>query len=106
MKTRRWSMLRQVMLSMVAGAALLHAATAQATTRGKKPITSAYGGEVCTKGGCATGAADVASEGDRKLGTAINWMPSPDAAWRAAVDEEKLVFMIQVSGNFARQEFT
>lgn len=43
---------------------------------------------------------------DRKLGTAITWAETPDAAARAAFADKKLVFMIQVSGNFARQEFT
>ncbi|HVW35848.1 MAG TPA: hypothetical protein VHB99_01045, partial [Pirellulales bacterium] len=63
--------------------------------------------EVCTKEGCS-GAADgeQPNQGDRKLGTAITWAQSPDAAWREARDEGKLVFLIQVSGNFARQEFT
>lgn len=62
---------------------------------------------VCTQADCsAPGSGEQATDADRKLGTAITWMPTPDAAWHAAVDEGKLVFMIQVSGNFARQEFT
>lgn len=106
MSTRRWILGRIISAMGLGAALLLHPAAAQATNRNTKPITSAYGGAVCTKGGCASDDADAAGEGDRKLGTAITWMASPDAAWRAAVDESKLVFMIQVSGNFARQEFT
>lgn len=106
MKTRRWTILGQIMLATVLGVAVLQTSAAQATTRKTKLVTSAYGGAVCTQGGCSTGAAGTAGEGDRTLGTTIQWMSSPDAAWRAAVDEDKLVFMIQVSGNFARQEFT
>lgn len=104
MKTRKWNTLRRILLAMAVGTAFFPM-EAQAATK-TKPITSAYAGAVCTKGGCSTADDDTASVGDRKLGTAINWMSSPDAAGRAAVDEGKLVFMIQVSGNFARQEFT
>lgn len=92
-------------LAMALSVALLHPPTAQAAAQKKKPATSALAGAVCTTGTCTTGA-DVPAEGDRKLGTEITWMTSPDEAWRAAADQDKLVFMIQVSGNFARQEFT
>lgn len=91
--------------AMAVVVALLYPPTAQAATQKKKPVTSALAGTVCTTGGCTTAAAAPA-EGDRKLGTEITWMPSPDEAGRAAADQDKLVFMIQVSGNFARQEFT
>jgi hypothetical protein len=40
------------------------------------------------------------------LGTTVHWMPTPDAAGKLAEKEHKLVFLIQVSGNFAREEFT
>jgi hypothetical protein len=40
------------------------------------------------------------------LGTAVHWMPSPDEAVKLAEKERKLVFLIQVSGNFAKEEFT
>lgn len=40
------------------------------------------------------------------LGTAVHWVATPDEAGKLAEKEHKLVFLIQVSGNFARQEFT
>jgi hypothetical protein len=47
-----------------------------------------------------------ATSGLPTLGTAVHWMPTPDEAGKLAAKERKLVFLIQVSGNFARQEFT
>jgi len=41
-----------------------------------------------------------------KYGTAISWMPSLNDATRWASKNEKLVFLLQVSGNFAIEEFT
>ena len=41
-----------------------------------------------------------------KHGTAISWMPTLNSAMKSAVDSEKLVFLLQVSGNFALEEFT
>jgi len=40
------------------------------------------------------------------LGTTVHWVATPDEAGKLAEKERKLVFLIQVSGNFARQEFT
>jgi len=40
------------------------------------------------------------------LGTSVRWMATPDEAGKRAEKERKLVFLIQVSGNFARQGFT
>ena len=49
-------------------------------------------------------------EGDcgpfRKLGTAIDWADNAKQAAQLARQQNKLVFLIQVSGNFAREEFT
>ncbi len=42
----------------------------------------------------------------QKLGTKIAWAENADAAAKPAVEQQKLVFLIQVSGNFAREEFT
>ena len=42
----------------------------------------------------------------RSLGTALEWTSSPEAAFQLAKQAGKLVFLIQVSGNFAREEFT
>ena len=41
-----------------------------------------------------------------KLGTAIAWYDDAEVASRMAKEQGKLVFLIQVSGNFAREEFT
>ena len=41
-----------------------------------------------------------------KLGTAIAWYDDAEVAARMAKEQGKLVFLIQVSGNFAREEFT
>ena len=86
---------------------LLVSLPAKAATPASKDVPAESKNGLCTPTGCsAPDGGSPASDADRKLGTAITWMPTPDAAWRAAVDEGKLVFMIQVSGNFARQEFT
>ena len=42
----------------------------------------------------------------RTLGTALEWAETPDQALQLAREQGKLVFLIQVSGNFAREEFT
>jgi hypothetical protein len=42
----------------------------------------------------------------RELGTAIHWEKTPDIAAQLAKEQGKLVFLLQVSGNFAREEFT
>jgi hypothetical protein len=108
MNARRWKvfLIARGVLAMAVGLALLYSPTAQAATHKRKPVASALAGTVSSTGACSTSEAGTPTEGDRKLGTEITWMTSPDAAWRAAVDQDKLVFMIQVSGNFARQEFT
>ena len=41
-----------------------------------------------------------------KLGTSIAWYDDSQLASRMAKEQGKLVFLIQVSGNFAREEFT
>ena len=41
-----------------------------------------------------------------KLGTTIAWYDDSQLAARLAREQGKLVFLIQVSGNFAREEFT
>jgi hypothetical protein len=61
-------------------------------------------------------AADAAADGETcspsatsslpTLGTSVHWMPSPDEAVKVAEKEHKMVFLIQVSGNFAKEEFT
>lgn len=43
---------------------------------------------------------------DRKLNTALTWAESVAEASQQAVDEEKLVFLIHVSGNFEMPGFT
>ena len=107
MRMRAWKTIGSLLLAAGVGAPLLAPVSAWAATRTTKIATSASGSSVCTKEGCSSASGDDQSgDSDRKLGTAVTWMSSPDAAARAASDGDKLVFMIQVSGNFARQEFT
>lgn len=64
---------------------------------------------VCTDGACAkpdVGPADFASVDDHRYGTALQWVDTPDIAAKQAARDKKLVFLIQISGNFTRQEFT
>jgi hypothetical protein len=51
-------------------------------------------------------AAEPVDEGCQNHGTAIRWMSSAESAWRLASDEIKPVFLLHVSGNFAKQDFT
>ncbi|MCH8924014.1 MAG: hypothetical protein IIA67_12800 [Planctomycetes bacterium] len=52
---------------------------------------------VCVAGQC---------KNDRKFGTTLSWAETPGEAAQLAAQQGKLVFVIQVSGNFARDEFT
>jgi hypothetical protein len=53
---------------------------------------------VCTFGNCMPAG--------QRLGTTIDWVADIQEASRQAEEEEKLVYLLQVSGNFAREEFT
>ena len=103
---------RQLLAMLSLGGLLLAPSPSWAATRSKRPAKPPVDAATSTGATCLTGTSSPGAEAtqptdaDRKLGTAVTWMPTPDAAARAAVDENKLVFMIQVSGNFARQEFT
>jgi len=94
------------------GGLLLASPPAWAVTRSaKRPAkspadTASSTGTTCTTGTCSSTDSTPTTDVDNKLGTTVTWMPTPDAAARSAADQDKLVFMIQVSGNFARQEFT
>ena len=91
-----WKKIGGLWLAAAIGVPLFVSIPAAAATGAFKVAGAEPDREVCTKEGCS----------DRKLGTEITWAESPDAAWREAREEGKLVFLIQVSGNFARQEFT
>ena len=108
MKSYTWLRIRELLTTAGLAALLLIPLPASAAARKSKATAKNDTlGAVCTTGGCSSTGDQLASAGgDRKLGTAVTWMESPDAASHAASDEGKLVFMIQVSGNFARQEFT
>lgn len=97
-----WNIIQNGITAVAIGGLLLNPFPAGAATKARK---SAAAIPLCTDGTCSVAAATPATA-DRTLGTAIHWMESPDAASRAATEQGKLVFMIQVSGNFARQEFT
>lgn len=106
-RMRTWKKIGGLWLAAAIGAPLFVSIPAEAATRTSSIASAEPDSAVCAKEGCsgATGG-EQPKVGDRKLGTAITWAESPDAAWRQARDEGKLVFLIQVSGNFARQEFT
>ncbi|HWB11973.1 MAG TPA: hypothetical protein VG826_22300 [Pirellulales bacterium] len=104
---------RRLLALLSLGGLLLAPSPMWAATRSvKRPVRSPADaasptGATCSTGTCSTGT-DAAQPPavDNKLGTTVAWMATPDAAARAAADKDKLVFLIQVSGNFARQEFT
>ena len=50
--------------------------------------------------------ADGKCEKGPRYGTAFTWAESPKQARELAQQQNKLVFLIQVSGNFAKEEFT
>lgn len=65
----------------------------------------------CADGQCAKPAAGLADASaalatDHRYGTVLDWAESPGAAGKEAARDKKLVFLIQISGNFTRQEFT
>lgn len=55
-------------------------------------------------GGGAEAEECVDCQGD-EFGTSLTWYSNAAAA-KLAKEQDKLVFLIQVSGNFAREEFT
>ena len=71
-----------------------------------KPGSRILSGRRGSKVDLATKLATCESCTYQKLGTKIQWAESADAAAKPAVEQQKLVFLIQVSGNFAREEFT
>jgi hypothetical protein len=52
--------------------------------------------EVCTDGSCSDG----------KFGTSVEFLKTPSEAARLALKEEKLVFVLHVSGLFENPDFT
>ena len=42
----------------------------------------------------------------RRFGTAIDWARSPAEAFKRSERESKLVFLVHLSGNFEKSEFT
>ena len=62
--------------------------------------------DVANKKTAASECADGKCSAPRTLGTLIEWAPTAEDAGKVASKADKLVFLMQVSGNFARQEFT
>lgn len=62
----------------------------------------------CESGTCAKplGALPSQSADDHKYGTTITWVDSPREAGKLAEAQHKLAFIIQLSGDFTRDEFT
>ncbi len=107
LREHAWKKIGGLFLAAATGSPFFVSTPAVAATRTSSVVAAEPSSAVCAKEGCSGADGDEQpKEGDRKLGTAITWAESPDAAWRNARDEGKLVFLIQVSGNFARQEFT
>lgn len=82
-------------------------ATSQVSATPALPLASTPA--ICTDGTCTkpgAGPADLASADDHHYGTALQWVDTPDLAAKQAARDKKLVFLIQISGNFTRQEFT
>jgi hypothetical protein len=104
--------IRKLLAVLSLGGLLLAPSPVWAVTRSAKRPVKPPADATSTGATCSTGTCSPNADGaqptvvDNKLGTAVTWMPTPDAAARSAADQDKLVFMIQVSGNFARQEFT
>ena len=59
---------------------------------------------VCKDGTCPAG--DAPRDNSTRYGTVVDWQKDARTAAKLAGQQDKLVFLMQVSGNFARQEFT
>jgi hypothetical protein len=119
----------KLMLAAIAGGCLLAPATAlarvpyQSAAKNTTAATSATAPSTppvsipkqasaavadCTSGSCvrpATGLGLPAVD-DHRYGTTIDWSDTPAAAGKLAAKESKLVFLIQLSGDFTNNEFT
>lgn len=84
--------------------------SAVATTSSRSedmPKAAAEAGS-CESGSCLRplGGTSLAAADDHKYGTAVTWVDSPREAGKLAAEQQKLVFVIQLSGDFTRDEFT
>lgn len=70
-----------------------------------KPATDAGS---CESGTCARpqSGLSLAAADDHKYGTTVTWVDSPREAGKLAAEQHKLAFVIQLSGDFTRDEFT
>ena len=131
-KNGRW--LPGIASALIAGASLLAPATSyarvpyqsarqaqtksQATTKTSASETSANASIVsvpakattasdCKSGTCARPTVlSLATAGDHKYGTALTWGDTPRDAGKLAAAQNKLLFVIQISGDFTRDDFT
>ena len=62
----------------------------------------------CESGSCVrpVGGLEGLASNDHRYGTAIDWSDTPEAAGKLAAKDSKLVFLIQLSGDFTNAEFT
>jgi len=77
-----------------------------AAPRKTEPLVPAL---VCPNGKCAVKQPGDCPGGkclDRKFGTQITWTKTVEQASKLARDQNKMVFLIQISGNFELEEFT
>jgi hypothetical protein len=73
-------------------------------------VVAALGGGISCAGlsmtGCTAAAAVPGSSCDGNYGTSVHFLNSPSAAALGARKEEKLVFVLHVSGQFEDPQFT
>ena len=60
----------------------------------------------CTEETCTVANPTVVDGEDRSFGTAIQWAKDPEEAHRLAERESKLVYILHLSGNFEKSQFT
>lgn len=77
------------------------------------PLAAAWVVGLLSSGWCAPGVAAeplpaaVCQAGDAgRHGTEVDWVATPEEAAKRAAVEGKLLMLMQISGNFAREEFT
>lgn len=87
------------------------AATSATVTSAAPNLTSKHAPAAvadCTSGSCVrpAGGLELPAVDDHRYGTTIDWSDTPAAAGKLAAKESKLVFLIQLSGDFTNNEFT
>ena len=81
---------------------------ASAASMPTQPTSARAATADCESGSCVrpAGGLEGLASNDHRYGTAIDWSDTPEAAGKLAAKESKLVFLIQLSGDFTNTEFT